>query len=100
MTTEITTAALPTTHLTVSFREILQPNLTIQQYFATLKKHFLLFLLYVRENGLENIITLVKGKAEAVTLPVEKVRNFFDLKRIQREAPLYLFSLDLNAEEL
>ncbi|CAH3199324.1 unnamed protein product, partial [Porites evermanni] len=26
----------------------------------------------VRENGLENIITLVKGKAEAVTLPVEK----------------------------
>ncbi|KAM7434048.1 Protein arginine N-methyltransferase 3 [Porites harrisoni] len=27
----------------------------------------------VRENGLENIITLVKGKAEAVTLPVEKV---------------------------
>ena len=100
MTTEITTAALPTTHLTVSFREILQPNLTIQQYFATLKKHFLLFLLYVRENGLENIITLVKGKAEAVKLPVEKVRNFFDLKRIQREAPLYLFSLDLNAEEL
>ena len=65
-----------------------------------LKKHFLLFLLYVRENGLENIITLVKGKAEAVTLPVEKVRNFFDLKRIQREASLYLFSLDLNAEEL
>ena len=51
-----------------------------------LKKHFLLFLLYVRENGLGNIITLVKGKAEAVTLPVEKVGNFFDLKRIQREA--------------
>lgn len=27
----------------------------------------------VRENGLENVITLVKGKAEEVTLPVEKV---------------------------
>ncbi|KAJ7393950.1 Protein arginine N-methyltransferase 3 [Desmophyllum pertusum] len=27
----------------------------------------------VRENGLENIITLVKGKAEEVTLPVDKV---------------------------
>ena len=65
-----------------------------------LEKHFLLFLLYVRENGLENIITLVKGKAEAVTLPVEKVGNFFDLERIQREASLHLFSLDLNAEEL
>ena len=64
------------------------------------KKHFLLFLFYVRENGLENIITLVKGKAEAVTLPVEKVGKCFDLKRIQREASLYLFSLDLNAEEL
>ena len=65
-----------------------------------LNKHFLLFLLYFRENGLENIITLVKGKAEAVTLPVEKVRNFFDLKGIQREASLYLLSLDLIAEEL
>ena len=32
-------------------------------------------LLFVRcrENGLENVITLVKGKAEEVTLPVEKV---------------------------
>jgi len=27
----------------------------------------------VRENGLENVITLVKGKAERVTLPVDKV---------------------------
>ena len=32
-------------------------------------------LSHFRENGLENVITLVKGKAEAVTLPVDKV-NF------------------------
>lgn len=30
-------------------------------------------LVYCRENGLENVISLVKGKAEEVTLPVEKV---------------------------
>ena len=30
-------------------------------------------LSHFRENGLENVITLVKGKAEAVTLPVDKV---------------------------
>lgn len=28
-----------------------------------------------RENGLENVITLVKGKAEEVTLPVDKVKK-------------------------
>ena len=31
------------------------------------------FVLLFRENGLENVITLVKGKAERVTLPVDKV---------------------------
>ena len=30
-------------------------------------------LVLCRENGLENVITLVKGKAEEVALPVEKV---------------------------
>ena len=30
-------------------------------------------LVRCRENGLENVITLVKGKAEEVTLPVDKV---------------------------
>ena len=31
------------------------------------------FFCCFRENGLENVITLVKGKAEEVTLPVDKV---------------------------
>lgn len=33
------------------------------------------FILWFRENGLENVITLLKGKAEEVALPVDKVRR-------------------------
>ena len=49
----------------------------------TTSKQKIIFCLFVylfcsffscfRENGLENVITLVKGKAEEVTLPVDKV---------------------------
>lgn len=32
-----------------------------------------ILLVRCRENGLQNVITLIKGKAEEVTLPVDKV---------------------------
>ena len=52
-----------------------------KQWFTLLSKIFMLPnaictarpLVLCRENGLENVITLVKGKAEEVALPVEKV---------------------------